>query len=456
MPYRDIIVTLIVIGSLPVCLARPWIGILMWSWIGYMNPHRLTWSFAYYTPFAMMVALATLIGLLFTRERKPLPRTIEVYLLVALWILFSISTFFAFSPVDAWNQYDKVSKILLVTFVTMLLFQEAEKLKMLLYVIALSIGFYGLKGGIWALGTGGGNQVLGPPDSFIAGNTEIGLAINMVLPILLLLSRYETRRWMKLGLRATFFFGIFGSIFTYSRGAFLGLGLILTLIFVKSRAKFFLIPLAIVVALFGKSLVPEQWLNRMGTIQTYEQDRSANMRLNAWRVSYQLALDNPIIGAGFRPFTPAVYLRYSPDEKWNDWQDAHSIYFQVLAEHGFTGLALYLALIASTLISLRRVKRRARGDPSREFHYQTAQMLEVSLLGFLVTGAFLSMSYFDLFFHLVAITVMLKVLVLQEAPAPVPVVARPAPVSPVGARPPGRGPVTAPVRRPALPGRTEA
>jgi probable O-glycosylation ligase (exosortase A-associated) len=454
MPYRDVIVTIIIIGSLPVCLARPWIGILMWSWIGYMNPHRLTWSFAYTLPFAMMVALATLIGLLFTKERKPLPRTIEVYLLLALWVLFSISTFFAFNPTDAWDQFDKVSKILLVTFVTMLLFQEAEKLKTLLYVIALSIGFYGLKGGIWALATGGGNQVLGPAESFISGNTEIGLAINMVLPILLLLSRYESRRWMKMGLRATFFFGIFGSIFTYSRGAFLGLGLVLTLTFVKSRVRFILIPLAIVVALFGKSLVPEQWLNRMGTIQTYEQDRSANMRLNAWWVSYRLALDNPIIGAGFRPFGPAVYLRYSPDEKWNDWQDAHSIYFQVLAEHGFTGLALYLALIASTLISLRRVRRRARGDPSLEFHGATAQMLEVSLLGFLVSGAFLSMSYFDLYFHLVAITVMLKVLVLQEAPAPV--VARPAPASPVGARPPGRGPVSAPVRRPALPGRTEA
>jgi len=454
MPYRDIVVTLIVIGSLPFCLARPWIGILMWSWIGYMNPHRLTWSWAYTMPFAMMVALATLIGLLFTRERKPLPRTIETYLLIALWALFSISTFFAFNPTDAFDQYDKVSKILLVTFVTMLLFQEIEKLKMLLYVIALSIGFFGLKGGIWAIGTGGGNQVLGPPDSFIAGNTEIGLAINMVLPLVLLLSRFETRRWVKLGLRATFFFGIFGSLFTYSRGALLGLGLVLTLIFVRSRAKFFLIPLAIVVVLFGKSMVPEQWLNRMGTIQTYEQDRSANMRLNAWWVSYQVALDNPLIGAGFRPFTPAVYLRYSPDEKWNDWQDAHSIYFQVLAEHGFTGLFLYLALIGSTLISLRRIRRRARANPALEFHFATAQMLEVSLVGFLVSGAFLSMSYFDLFFHMVAITVMLKVMVLQEAPAPV--VARPVPTPAVVTRPRGRGPVTAPVHRPALPRRTEA
>jgi probable O-glycosylation ligase (exosortase A-associated) len=442
MSVRDIVVTLIVVGSLPFCLSRPWVGILMWSWIGYMNPHRLTWSFAYTLPFAMMVALATLTGLLFTRERKPLPKTIETYLLLALWALFVVSTLSAYNPTDAWNQLDKVSKILLVTFITMLLFQDVYKLKLLFYVIALSIGFYGLKGGIWAIVTGGGNSVLGPPDSFIAGNTEIGLAINMVIPLLVLLMRFEERRWVKNGLRATLFFSIPAVLFTYSRGAVLGLGVVLTLMFVKSRAKFIILPLAIIVAIFGKSMVPEQWLARMGTIQTYEQDRSANMRLNSWYVAYQLARDNPFVGAGFRPFSPGVYLRYSPDEKLNQSQDAHSIYFQVLAEHGFTGLALYVSLIVAVLISLRRIKRRARSDPALAFHLNAAEMIQVSLTGFIVCGAFLSMSYFDLFFHLVAITVILKVLVLQAAPVPVP--ATPVPVRPRATVPARR---VAPVQR---------
>jgi hypothetical protein len=57
------------------------------------------------------------------------------------------------------------------------------------------------------------------------------------------------------------------------------------------------------------------------------------------------------------------------------------------------------------------------------FYFNAAQMLEVSLLGFLVTGAFLSMSYFDLFFHLVAITALIRVLVAENAVRPVGVVA---------------------------------
>jgi probable O-glycosylation ligase (exosortase A-associated) len=443
---RDLIVAATILGSLPFCFLRPWIGVLVWSWIGYMSPHRLTWDFAYNQPWALMVAMATLSGLLFAgRERRPLPRVTAVYLLIALWVVFVISTLGAFQPNDAWQQLNKVSKILLVTFVTMILFRDPTRIRYLLYVIALSIGFYGLKGGIWALGSGGGNMVLGPPDTFISGNTEIGLAIIMVIPLLLLLSRDEPRRWAKLGLRATVIFSIVAVLFTYSRGAVLGLAIIMPLMFLKSRLRLLVLPLALVAALLGQSIAeavfPERWMARMGTVQTYEKDRSANMRLNSWIVSYRLALDYPLFGAGFRPFSPAVYLTYSPDEKWNTAQDAHSIYFQVLAEHGFVGLGLYLAMIASTLLSLRSIMRRTRRRPALKFYFDAAQMFEVSMLGFLTAGAFLSMSYFDLFFHLVAITALLKVLVAEQIAQEEPVAILP--------RVPVRVPPRVPARLPA-------
>ena len=72
---RDVALTVFILGMLPVILARPWIGIVMWTWIGIMNPHRLTWGFAYDMPFAFMVAIATLIGFLVSREPKRFPAT---------------------------------------------------------------------------------------------------------------------------------------------------------------------------------------------------------------------------------------------------------------------------------------------------------------------------------------------------------------------------------------------
>src|SRR5688572_1870993 len=161
MPIRDIFVFVVIVGSLPFCFLRPWIGVLVWSWIGYMNPHRLTWGFAHDMPFALMVAIATVAGLIITKEKYPLPSVREIYLLVLFSLLIVLSTLFAFYPDDAWEQFDKVWKILLMTFVTIILFQDRKKLQALIWVIAFSIGFYGLKGGIFAVKSGGAQMVLG-------------------------------------------------------------------------------------------------------------------------------------------------------------------------------------------------------------------------------------------------------------------------------------------------------
>jgi probable O-glycosylation ligase (exosortase A-associated) len=409
---RDLALAMVIAVSLPVSLLRPWIGILVWSWLGYMNPHRLTWGFTRDWPFAQVVAIVTLGGLLFTKERAPLPRTREVSLLFLLWTIFLFSTLFAAYPDAAWEQLAKVSKILLMTFVTLVLFQDPTKLRMLLYVIALSIGFFGLKGGIWSLMTGGEYKVLGPPESFIAGNTEIGLALNMVLPILFFLRREEHRQWLRHLLLAVFLFSIIAVLITYSRGALLGLLAVLTMLFFKSRAKVLVIPLLALGLVLAPFLLPEKWFGRMETIQTYEEDRSALGRIVAWKLSYRMALDRPILGFGFRPFTPEVYYHYMPEVEYTyeaaRSADAHNIFFQVLAEHGFTGLAIYVWLILSTLGSLRGTIRTTRDDPSASQIHHYAQMIEAGLVVFLVNGFFLSRSYFDLFYHFVAIAIILK------------------------------------------------
>jgi probable O-glycosylation ligase (exosortase A-associated) len=387
-----------------------------------MNPHRLGWGFAYSMPFAQMVAIATILGLASGRERFSLPRSKEVVLLILLWADFLFTTIFAYNQFEAWDQFNKVTKILILTGFTMLLLQERGRLRLLLCVIAFSIGFFGLKGGVWAVMTGGGNMVLGPPGTFISGNTEIGLALNMVLPFFVYLMRDEKIPHLKWLWRAMFVFSIIAILITYSRGALLGLGVVLAMLFLKSRMKFvalLMMALAVPVLL---STLPEQWFGRMETIQTYEQDKSAVNRLRAWNVSYRMALDRPITGYGFRPFSREMYLRYDPEYGPRSG-DAHSIFFQVLAEHGFVGFGLYCLLILSTLLTLRRVQRLTRNREDFLWANNYAQMVQASIFAYVANGAFLSMSYFDLFYALVAITVLLERLVYAQQPQgePVPV-----------------------------------
>ncbi|MGH7319873.1 MAG: putative O-glycosylation ligase, exosortase A system-associated, partial [Candidatus Rokuibacteriota bacterium] len=206
------------------------------------------------------------------------------------------------------------------------------------------------------------------------------------------------------------------SLITYSRGALLGLAVMLPLLFLKSRAKLILLPILVLGALVGPSLMPQKWTQRMETIETYQEDVSANQRLNSWWVAYQVAKESPIFGGGFRTFSPEIYETYMPGYIYADRQhDAHSIFFQVLAEHGFPGLAVFVGLILSTFLSLRGLVRATRNQPDQQWINDCARMLEVSFVTYVVSGTFLSMSYFDLFYHLVAITVLLKVFAAHPA-----------------------------------------
>src|SRR5262249_54618810 len=269
-------------------------------------------------PLGQFVAGATILGAIGSRDLRPLPRCREVYLLLALWIVFFLSTIFAVFPDNAWPQFFKVSKILIMTVMTLLLFQDIQRIRALLWVIALSIGFFGFKGGLWALFTGGGNMVLGPPGSFISGNTEIGMAMNMVLPIFLFLRREEKRGWVRHFLLVLFGLSVVAILITYSRGAFLGLAVVLSMLFLKSRAKVLALLLLTTGVPLAMSTLPEKWFTRMETIQTYEEDQSAMARIRAWGVAYDLAMDHPILGAGFRPFNAQTYREYTGEAGRSD------------------------------------------------------------------------------------------------------------------------------------------
>ncbi len=429
---RDLLVLAIVFGSLPVAFARPWIGVLVFAWISYMNPHRYTWGIAYDFPVAMLVAAATLAGLVFTRDRQPIPWRRETFLIAALWAVFTFTTFFALNEQAAWAQWLKVSKILLMTFVTLVLINTAEKLRYLLLTIALSLGAIGVKGGLWVLITGGAYRVYGPPGSFMKDNNDLGLALAMTLPMLLYLARGERRRWFRLALRGSFVLTALASVFTYSRGAFLSLLVAAFLMLVEARRKTLaalLIGAGVLVVVW---IVPAHWTARMDTIGQYEQDQSAQGRLNAWRLAWNLALARPFTGGGFETFVAQVFRQYAPEVY--DAREVHSIYFEALGEHGFPGLILFLALLGSCLLTLSSLKRRfAREDRFFDLrHYPT--MLRMSLLVYMTGGLFLGKAYFDFFYHLVAAVILLRTLAArapadssQATPAPAPALARTGP-----------------------------
>ena len=409
---RDIVLIITFIGLIPFVIIRPWTGVLVWSWIGYMNPHKLGWGITTNMPVAMVFGGLTLATMFLGKDWKGVPITRETIILFLLVILFTITSYFSWVPEYAWIQWDKVMKILLFTFVTMMLIHGRERIYALLLVIAVSIGFFGFKGGIFALTSGGQNRVLGPPGSFIEANTSLGLALIMVLPLIMMLARHAKKKWLtRLGYAAAML-TIVAAIFTYSRGALIGLAAVMPFIFLKTKRKGLMLLLIIPVAWFGPNLLPDKLVHRASTIETYHEDNSAMQRIQAWGVAWNVAVSRPLVGAGFR-------LEDAPNSQWlhyamflGDWKNAaraaHSIYFQMLGEQGFSGLILFVLLLAFTFLTLARVKRSSNSLEGAEWVGEYATALQIGLIGYAVSGAFLSLAYFDLFYAYVALAVILQ------------------------------------------------
>ena len=134
-------------------------------------------------------------------------------------------------------------------------------------------------------------------------------------------------------------------------------------------------------------------------------------RINAWWMAFHLANDRPL-GGGFEIYDSHVFQLYAPIPE--DVHAAHSIYFQVLGEHGWGGLAIYLTLGILTWLAGSRIIRRSAPFAELAWAGNLARMVQVSLLGFAVGGAFLSLTYFDVPYYLMAAMVATQLIVERE------------------------------------------
>jgi probable O-glycosylation ligase (exosortase A-associated) len=416
---RDILILVILVASVPVCFVRPFYGVLVWSVVSFLNPHRFAWA-AQNFPVAIAVGIPTIAGfLLFSPNIKTL-RSREVWLMAILGIWFTITSIAAANnPVfihhiaDTWEKWRTVSKILLMAVVTIAVVNSFSRLRTFVLVIAGGFGILILKILPFMILTGGQFRAYGPPGSMIADNNDFGLALNMMLPMFFFLALSEERPWVR-RLFGFLFIATIPAIFcTYSRGALVGLLSVGILLFMRVdlRHRIILIPVAGLAILLVFLAAPEAWKQRMNPTREGALDRSAQSRLDSWAFARHLAYDYPITGGGFATFTEELSPRYA--RPGAVMVGPHSVYYGLLAEHGFVGLGLYLVLVASCFWSAHGLIRQARllGDTNVAYY---ADMFRFSLVGFLTSGIFLGRAYFDLFFAIAGCFAILKYVAHQR------------------------------------------
>ncbi len=409
---RDILVTLIVAGIIPFIFRRPYIGVLLRVWLAVMNPHRLAYGFAYDYAWAAIVGGVTLFSLVFSKEPKNLPLVPPVMVLIAFVLWMNVTAIFAIYPDLIFDQWNKVMKIMAFIFVTLMLIKTKQQVQLLLVVILFSLCYYGVKGGIFTLTTGGEFMVLGPTDSFIGGNTEVALALVMVIPLLHYFQVISKKIWVRHSLTVAMVLCAIAALGSYSRGALLAIAGMALFLWLKSKHKIRIALLFILAIPLMLTFMPAQWTARMDTIQTYEVDESVQGRFGAWRMAFNLAKDRPFLGGGME-ISDETFVHYAANPT-DIPRAAHSIYFQALGEHGFVGLGLYLLLGFLTWRSGDWIIRNTRDLNGYQWASSLASMIQVSFVGFAIGGAFLSLLYWDVPYYLMTAMVATRILVEKE------------------------------------------
>lgn len=403
---RDLLVVGLVLWGSAVALKRPWVGVVLWTWISIMNPHRYTWGFAYDAPLAAICATCTLAGLAFAQDRENPVKGPSVAMLLLFMLILTLSWLFGLDVEGDYAQWKKVMKVYLMTIVGLAVLRNKQHLFALMWVAVGSLVLLGIKGGVFTVVGGGEYRVWGPPGSFIEDNNEFALALIMTIPLVRFLQTQLIHRWQQYILTGSMLLMAVAALGSYSRGALLAIAAMAAMLWWRSKNKLVIGIVLVIAAVLMLAFMPEQWAERMSTIREYEQDGSALGRISAWWNAWNLAFQYPL-GVGFNPARYDLFARFSPYP--DKVHAAHSIYFQVLGNHGFPGLITFLLIGFFTWRDAAWLRANAASIPQAKWAADLGSLVQVSMAGFAVGGAFLSLSYFDLPYVVMTLVVLARV-----------------------------------------------
>jgi probable O-glycosylation ligase (exosortase A-associated) len=385
-----------------------------------MRAQDLAWGAARSFRFSFWVAILMLVGWVFYERRPFMRRDIRCYLLImlAVWVFLSImaktvaDTIYYLAPVM--QKYVEFVKVVAIALFTTGVVDSKKRLWILVGVIAASFGFYGVKGAIWGAMTGG--RIIQGPGGMMKDNNDLCLALNMNIPFLYYLAwTVKSPRW-RLALLGSVFLTVCTIVLTTSRGGFVTLAALFVTLVLKSRRKMFGFSFGAVAALVFLLSLPKDYVARLQTIKTPEEEASAKARLDSWMTALKMVKVNPVFGVGFYNFR-TVFPMYDVDPKGGVHsvaRVAHNSYLQLWAESGTPALILFLCTLGYTLYRMSRLRRWNRLMRGPLWVTNFSHMVQCSVIAFLAGGTFLNRAHFDFLYHLIAISVCLELVARKE------------------------------------------
>ena len=432
---RLILVSLVILVGACYCLKGSFYVLLFYLWNAYFTPEAWVWNgeliVALRLSFVLGVTL--LVTTPFSSAKFQFDR--RVLLLMLFLAQSALSAVFTEHHDLIWEQFTQFFRIIVVSYLMIVLVTDSKRFGLVLLVIGLSLGLEGAKQG-WVHmllhpGAVNTNRI-----SFLGDNNGVGVGMLMLAPLLLVAGQVRRTRSAQNAFRLGDYNGgvgmlilapllmvarpqnafrflavgvIFRALTTYSRGALLTGGVLAATFLTRVRGRK-IVSAAVGVVLIGTvvlAMLPEQYWNRMATVFTWSDESSAAGRPHFWKVALSMADENRLLGVGFSGYSLS-YDEYDPSEgEYGTARACHSSWFGVLADLGVPGLLLFVALFVSAFKTCRRVLALTRANPENEALEEIgkyASALRYSLIAFIVGGTFVSMQYNEMVWHLLALS----------------------------------------------------
>jgi putative inorganic carbon (hco3(-)) transporter len=406
MGLRDIILLVLGYACVPLAAWNAYWGLMGYCWLSYMRPQSLVWSEDVQSArMVFFVGIALVVRSIFTTGPRVRLTAITV-VFIALWAWLGLATLCSRHVDSSQEAFLLFSKAAVAVVLITGLVRGRQQYRWLFILLAACPGIWALKYGLFFITSGGGTSTQG-----VGGldNNDMALFISMALPLLVFGACEVRRKWVRRGMYGVAVLVAPAVMVTTSRGGLLALAAAIGITLArKTRWWKALIGLGLVGAI-GLAIVPAAAMKRYETIGAYQEDSSAMGRINAWKTAVAMANDRPLTGVG--PSTETFLAEYDnykqvPEDKPHV---AHSIWFSMLGEAGYVGLAIYVLLTVLAILSTRRVMAIARRrGPTMNWAWSYAAGLQAAIITFAIGGSFLSQNRFEYIYAIFTMTVPLQ------------------------------------------------
>ncbi len=421
---RDLAIVMALPFLIYFSLKRPFVGLGLWLWSSAVNLNAIVYGFASSITFSKLFAGLTILSFLASKEKSPLKLENLSILVILFYAIATLSNVGAISNADlAWERWGVFSKVIIFYFFAITIIRKKIHFDFIVWVLIVSIGAMSSKEGVKFLVSGGVHRIGG-----LAGiqgdNNFFGVMILTVIPLAAYMFTETKNKTLKMGIQSVIVLMVFGIFSTFSRGAFVGLFIFAVFFWRNSQSKILWLVMLIGISFAMVNLMPDTWLDRMNSTQKADTDDSFLGRVAAWKVGTLIAMDH-ILGGGFNCVEySSTWIKYGlqfykldfvpPLMPTEHLHATHSIYFQILSNHGFIGLFLFLLMLLTAYSKATRIinlQKKNKNIP--DWCVNLAKMMKLSLISFCTSGALVNIAYFDFLYAIFAMVVSLEVNIIQ-------------------------------------------